>query len=81
MNTLILNSFLTDSPMTQEKPEQLLKASDVAERLGVSERTVQRLTQRGLLVGYKIGRILKFRLSDVENYLERVRTDNLNKNN
>lgn len=65
--------------MSMEKQiidEQWLRVGDVAKKLGVSEKTVHRLVQRGELVGYKMGRILQFRPLEIEEYLKRIRTDN-----
>jgi excisionase family DNA binding protein len=49
----------------------LLKVSDVAERLGLHERTVYVLARRGEIRSVKLGyRSLRFRLEDINEYLE-----------
>lgn len=69
------NSLLEQSLMA----EQWLKAQEVANQLGVNIRTIQRWVKEGKLVGYKIGRALKFRPSDIETYLELVKTGSFDK--
>lgn len=69
-NNLLEQSFMA---------EQWLKAQEVAEQLGVNIRTIQRWVKEGKLVGYKIGRALKFRPSDIETYLELVKTGSFEK--
>lgn len=59
--------------------EQWLKAQEVANQFGVNIRTIQRWVKEGKLVGYKIGRTLKFRPSDIEKYLELVKTGSFDK--
>ena len=47
----------------------LLTTNDVARRLAVVPLTVYRLTKRGRLHPLRIGRILRFRVDDVERFL------------
>lgn len=47
----------------------LLSISEVQHRLGVSRKTVVRLEQRGALPFFRIGRAVRIRPEDVENYL------------
>lgn len=58
-----------------EKKEQWLKVSDVAKQLSVSTVTIHRLVQRGELIGHKIGKLLKFRPEEIDDYIKRTRTD------
>jgi excisionase family DNA binding protein len=46
--------------------QSLLTKEQVAERLSVSERTVDRLRSRGLLTSVKFMSRVRFRLEDVE---------------
>jgi excisionase family DNA binding protein len=39
--------------------------------LGVSERTIDRLRRSGLLKAFKLGRLVRFRQEDVEEFLAR----------
>ena len=51
-----------------------LSKAQVAERLGISQRTVERLTREGFLPHYRLGhRLLRYRWQDVEKVLERLR--------
>lgn len=50
----------------------LLTAKEVAERLGVSQGTVKRWYREGKLKGVQLGyRTLRFRVAEIEKYLER----------
>jgi len=57
------------------KDQQWLKPTEVAKQLGVSSRTVLRLLATGQLAGYKIGRSVKFKPEDVDEYLKNSRID------
>lgn len=51
----------------------LLDIKQVQEKLGVSERTVFRLIDKGELTGFKVGRAWRFEESDIDSYIERQR--------
>ena len=53
------------------RPERLLRINDVADRLAVSRDTVYRLVRSGELVALRVGERLRFRVSDLEDYLQR----------
>lgn len=46
---------------------------DAARLLGITPRTLYRLINEGEVAAYKLGRVLRLRRSDVDEYLERVR--------
>ena len=46
---------------------------ELAERLKVNMETVRRLIKKGELPIYKIGKAVRIRLTDVEEYLKRTR--------
>ncbi|MBV4415469.1 helix-turn-helix transcriptional regulator [Clostridium tyrobutyricum] len=48
-----------------------LTAQDVADMLKIAKNTVYELIKRGELNSYKVGRKVRFTLSDVENYISR----------
>lgn len=52
---------------------QLLRTREVAERLGVSTRTVERLAKAGELVRVRIGGSTRFSAADVDALVERSR--------
>lgn len=54
--------------------EPLLTARQLADLLGFSPATVQDWCERGELPGFRIGGRLRFRLSEVERFLEARRT-------
>jgi len=53
--------------------DSLLTAREVAELLGLSPSTVLDMWERGQLPGFKIGRAVRFRPSEVETWLEGCR--------
>ena len=55
------------------RSERLLTINDVAERFAISRDTVYRLIRSGEIVPLRVGERLRFRVSDLEDYLERDR--------
>ena len=55
------------------KPVRLLKPSEAALFLAVSERTVKRLTSRGELPHVRVGRSMRFVMADLLAYVARHR--------
>jgi excisionase family DNA binding protein len=53
--------------------ERLLTINDVADRLAISRDTVYRLVRSGALTPLRVGERLRFRVGDLEDYLERGR--------
>lgn len=49
----------------RNEPEKLLDVDEVAALLGVHQQTVYDMARSGELRGFKVGRIWKFRPSDV----------------
>lgn len=47
-----------------------LTIEEVAKRLRVNERTVQRLLERKEMRGYKVGRVWRVDLVDLEDYIQ-----------
>jgi excisionase family DNA binding protein len=50
-----------------------LGTQDAARQLGITPRTLYRLINEGEIPAYKLGRVLRLRLSDVERFLESAR--------
>lgn len=50
--------------------EKLVDARTVAEHLGVSPQLIYHLAGRGEIPSYHIGRLVRFKLTDVERWLE-----------
>ena len=53
---------------------EFLTVKEVAQWLGVVERTIYRLLENKAMPCYKIGGSNRFRRADIEAYLERVKT-------
>lgn len=53
--------------------DALVPIADVCPLTGLSERQLRRLTASGELPHYRIGRAVRYRLSDVERFLEQRR--------
>ena len=53
--------------MASEEP---IDAEEAAKMLGVTARTVTRLAERGEIPGFRVGRLWKFRRSDIQKYIE-----------
>ncbi len=52
---------------------KLLSITQVAQMLGVSERTIYRLMEQGELHPFKMGKSWRFDESDIDGYINRLR--------
>lgn len=50
--------------------DQILTLREVADYLKLTERTLYRLSQEGRLPGFKVGNSWRFRLRDIEAWIE-----------
>jgi excisionase family DNA binding protein len=50
--------------------DEILTLREVADYLKLTERTLYRLTQEGRLPGFKVGNSWRFRLRDIEAWIE-----------
>lgn len=57
--------------------DPLMRATQVGAMLGMSDRTVRFLASLGTLPGFKVGRAWRFRRSEIVQYLEEHRGQNL----
>lgn len=55
--------------------DRLLSPKELSEFLRVSKPFPYLLAKRGLIPYYKIGKVIRFKLSDIEAYLERSRVE------
>jgi excisionase family DNA binding protein len=55
---------------TSENPHRMLSVTEAAEVLGVSAWTIRQWQSRRKLNFYKIGRLAKFRMSDLLAFIE-----------
>lgn len=51
-------------------PSHLLSIADAAARLGVTERYIRRLVYERRVPFYKVGRLVRFRSSELDRWLE-----------
>jgi excisionase family DNA binding protein len=61
------------APNGQEQRIEWKSSREAAEYLGISENTLYRLIDEGLLPAYRPGRSLRLRTPDLDAYLERAR--------
>lgn len=59
---------------TDETPERLLSLGDLAERWQVSTRTIVRMTDRREIHFIRVGKQIRFKLSDVLAYEKKRRS-------
>ncbi len=59
--------------MTTQTPERLLTANELAGVLNVSPATVLDWHQAGTIPSFRLGRAVRFRLSEVETWLQEQR--------
>jgi excisionase family DNA binding protein len=53
-----------------KNPNRLLKAAEAAEYLGFVEGTVRNMVSAGTIPHLKVGRALRFRVSDLDRWLD-----------
>jgi excisionase family DNA binding protein len=53
--------------------QELFSVKEIAEKLGLSKDTIWRRIREGVLPYYKLGRSVRIRWADVEEYLKRTR--------
>jgi excisionase family DNA binding protein len=68
-----MSSYVMEVVKTDRNEEAFLSLSETARLLNVSERTIHRWIQDGRLPAYKPGRAYRFRMSDIEAFLEERR--------
>ncbi len=54
---------------------EILTLKEVADYLKLTERTLYRLTQDGTLPGFKVGNSWRFRVRDIEAWIEAQKAD------
>lgn len=74
---LPLNNFMTSVINADISTKEFLTPDDLAAILAISRATVYRLIARRQIAFIKVGGGLRFRLIDVEKYLESNRTNSL----
>jgi excisionase family DNA binding protein len=56
-----------------QEPIVWLSTQDAARRLGVTPRTLYRFIDEGQLPAYRLGRVIRLQLSEVDEFIERCR--------
>jgi excisionase family DNA binding protein len=67
-----MSTLGTTSIRTRQLPE-LRSTASTAQMLGCSTKTIRRLIERGELTPVRLGRHLRFEVTEVERYIERNR--------
>jgi excisionase family DNA binding protein len=52
-----------------------LSTGDAAKRLGITTRTLYRFLDEGELPGYRFGRVIRLKQTDVDAYIEKCRIE------
>lgn len=59
--------------MVHGEPPLWLSTAETARRLGVTPRTLYRLINAGDVPAYRIGRVIRLKTVDVEEFIEKAR--------
>lgn len=54
----------------RQQADEWLSANEAGKLIGVTGKTIIRMSERGEVTGYRVGSVWRFRRSDVEAYLE-----------
>jgi excisionase family DNA binding protein len=66
--------------MENPEKEKLVGVDEVADYIGVKSDTVRMWVRKGYLPGYKLGKLWKLKMSDVDKWLDSRATSELEKN-
>ena len=56
-------------------PIQWLSTADAAKFRGITSRTLYRFIDEGLIAGYRFGRVIRLKQSDVDSFIESSRIE------
>ena len=62
--------------MQEQKENKLLTISDISEYLNIKEKTIYAKVESGKIPHYRIGRLIRFRLEDIDAWLDGCRKKN-----
>ena len=65
------------APSAADGPRELVGTDDIAVRLGVNTSFVRRLVYERRIPYFKIGKLVRFDLDEIDSWLERQRVDTL----
>lgn len=63
--------LLSDSKKKNERPS-FLSVNEVSEMLGITRVTLWKFTKTGKIPGYRIGKIVRYKLSDVQEAIKLI---------
>jgi len=69
----------SDSAQNNKINKPLLNIGELADYFNVSQRTIQRIMERRALPFYCIGKSIRFKKEDVDNYLNKVLVESVSK--
>lgn len=56
-------------------PIQWLSTAEAARHLGITSRTLYRFIDKGQIPGYRFGRVIRLKQTDVDEFIERSRVE------
>ena len=69
---VILSSPTSDVfPLSEYRRERLLSSIEAAAVLGIHSKTLQRMARSGQIRGIRVGKLWRFRCSDIDMWIER----------
>lgn len=67
---LAMMTATSDKPEPDgQRPEAFVDAATLAAHVGCSRQWISHLASRGVLRSYKVGRVRRFRISDLEEFM------------
>lgn len=60
--------------------ERWVSSKEVAEYLGINKDTLQRWVTNGKIPGHRVGRLWKFKISEIDMWIKQVNAKKLTKN-
>ena len=61
--------------LTSSDPNKMLSTADAAKYLGITSRTLYRFIDEGLIAGYRFGRVIRLKQTDVDAFIEASRIE------
>ena len=58
-------------PLSESRPERLMDSAEAADILGIYVKTFQRMARTGQIRGVRVGKLWRFRSSEIDMWIER----------
>ena len=69
---VIVSSPTSDAfPLSEYRPQRLLDSVEAAAVLGIHPKTLQRMARSGEIRGIRVGKLWRFRCSEIDMWIER----------